>query len=130
MFAINAVLSLRLLFCAIFALILTNPETNLGLTYASLGMLTLPLAGMAVWAAAAPIVIGASWLLCRFGVTEHWPIVGLTRSALCGLVLHLGYAAGMPRWGDAGGGIGGKNIPYAEALLYPVTMFKVMFGLT
>lgn len=99
-------------------LILSVPGFSFMFVLFSMGVGMVPLILVGIWIVVAPAFAVIDWALHRSRVTRLSHLNVFLQSWICCLMIHLGFAAGYSRWGFASS-MGGKNIPYEEAVLWP-----------
>jgi hypothetical protein len=110
------------------SLILAQPAVSFLLLIFSFGLLYLPMVAIGLVALLGPLAMlihaGLSW----FG-RVNWRILLFTVNIwACALIVHVGLSCGQSRWGDVGGTMGAKNMPYAESFLSPFSFILSRVG--
>jgi hypothetical protein len=112
---------------AAIAVALSVPIVSFLLVMFSFGLFYLVMVGVGLVALLAPLAIvihaGIAWL----GRVSWRSVVVTFHIWACALIFHVGASYGQSRWGDVGGMMGAKNMPFTESFLSPI-IFLVGLG--
>jgi hypothetical protein len=85
----------------------------------SFGLIYLIFLAVGFVALLGPLAVAIYAVMARLGRASWENLWAMVNVWVCALIVHVGTSYGQSHWGDVGGTMGAKNMPYVESFLSP-----------